>query len=151
MGTVLAIAGITAALAAGASDPVIGTWTLNLAKSKFSPGPAPKSQTRTYAADSDGVSLTFNGVAADGSPVFGESTFKYDNKAYPISGSPDYDAISLQRVNDNTVKSTMMKTGKKVGSTTRTVSAHGKVLTLATKASDVNGKPYENIGVYDKQ
>ena len=24
-------------------DPVVGTWVLNVAKSKFSPGPAPKS------------------------------------------------------------------------------------------------------------
>jgi hypothetical protein len=151
IGTILAIAGIAAASAADAPDPVVGTWTLNLAKSKFNPGPAPKSQTRTYTADADGISLAFKGVTADGSPVFGESTFKYDNKAYPFSGSPDYDAISLQRVNGSTVKSIMMKSGKKVGSTTRTISAHGKVLTLATKATDVNGKPYENVGVYDKQ
>ena len=38
--------GTSAALAA---DPAIGTWKLNLAKSTFSPGPAPRSQVRTYA------------------------------------------------------------------------------------------------------
>jgi hypothetical protein len=30
------------------SNPLIGTWKLNLAKSKFSPGPPPKSQTLTF-------------------------------------------------------------------------------------------------------
>ena len=30
------------------SSPLIGTWKLNLAKSKFSPGPPPKSQTLTF-------------------------------------------------------------------------------------------------------
>jgi len=32
-------------LSAQASDPRIGTWKLNVAKSKYSPGPAPQSLT----------------------------------------------------------------------------------------------------------
>ena len=35
-------------LPAQESDPLVGTWELNVAKSKYSPGPAPKSETRTY-------------------------------------------------------------------------------------------------------
>jgi len=57
------------AWAAGAVDPVVGTWTLNVEKSKFSPGPAPKSQTRTYSAGADGVSLSVSGVGADGTAI----------------------------------------------------------------------------------
>jgi hypothetical protein len=149
VGAVIAAAGV--ALAAGAPDPVVGTWTLNVAKSKFHPGPAPKSQTRTYSVDADGVSVSVQGVAADGTPISQESTFKYDGKAYAMKGAADFDAISLKRVTDNTVKSTMMKAGKPVGTTIRTVSAHGKVLTLSTKGTDANGKPYDNVAVYDKQ
>jgi hypothetical protein len=149
VGAVLAAAGV--ALAAGPPDPVAGTWTLNVAKSKFSPGPAPKSQTRTYSVDADGVSLSVTGVGADGAPISQESTFKYDGRAYAMKGAADYDAISLKQVDANTVKSTMMKAGKPVGTTIRTISAHGKVLTLATKATDAKGKPYDNVAVYDKQ
>lgn len=148
VGAVLAAAGV--ASAAGAADPVVGTWTLNVAKSKFSPGPAPKSQTRTYSVDADGVSLSVTGIGADGTAISQESTFKYDGKAYVMKGTADYDAISLKQVDGNTVKSIMMKAGKPVGTTTRTLSAHGKVLTLSTKATDANGKPYENVAVYDK-
>ena len=149
LGAVLAAAG--AVSAAGVVDPVVGTWTLNLAKSTFNPGPAPKSQTRTYSVDADGVSLSVAGALADGTAISQESTFKYDGRAYAMKGAADYDAISLKQVNANTVKSTMMKAGKPVGTTTRTVSANGKVLTLSTKGTDANGKPYENIAVYDKQ
>jgi hypothetical protein len=149
VGAVLATAGVV--LAAAAADPVVGTWTLNVEKSKFSPGPAPKSQTRTYSVDSAGVSLEVKGVGADGTATSQESTFKYDGKAYAMKGAADYDAISLKRVNASTVKSIMIKAGKPVGSTTRTVSAHGKVLTLSTKATDANGKTYDNVAVYDKQ
>jgi type IV secretory pathway protease TraF len=149
VGAVLATAGVV--LAATAADPVVGTWTLNVEKSKFSPGPAPKSQTRTYSVDSAGVSLEVKGIGADGTATSQESTFKYDGKAYVMKGAADYDAISLKQVNANTVKSIMIKAGKPVGTTTRTVSAHGKVLTLSTKATDANGKAYDNVAVYDKQ
>lgn len=149
VGAVLATAGVV--LAATATDPVVGTWTLNVEKSKFSPGPAPKSQTRTYSVDSAGVSLEVKGIGADGTATSQESTFKYDGKAYAMKGAADYDAISLKQVNANTVKSIMIKAGKPVGTTTRTVSGHGKVLTLSTKATDVNGKTYDNVAVYDKQ
>src|SRR5258708_15078399 len=90
VGAVLATAGVV--LADGAADPVVGTWTLNVAKSNFNPGPAPKSQTRTYSA---GVSLEVKGVGADGTATSQESTFKYDGKAYVMKGAADYDAITL--------------------------------------------------------
>lgn len=149
VGAVLAVAGVT--MAAGAVDGVVGTWTLNVAKSTFDPGPPPKSQTRTYTQGDDGISMTFTGVAADGSAISGQSTFKYDGKAYPMTGSKDYDAISLKRVNGSTVKSTMMRAGKQVGVTTRTISGHGKVLTLTTKIVGADGKAYSTVAVYDKQ
>jgi hypothetical protein len=151
MGTVLA-AGLGAlAWAPDAPDPVVGTWTLNVAKSKFTPGPAPKSQTRTYTESAQGTTLTFNGVAADGSPMSGLSTYKYDGKDYPITGSKDYDTLSLKRLNGTTVRSTLKKSGKVVGAAIRTLSAHGKVMTLSTKVTDAKGGRYDNIAVYDKQ
>jgi hypothetical protein len=151
IGTLLSVGGSAAAVAADAPDPVIGTWTLNVAKSRFSPGPAPKSQTRTYTQTAQGTALTFSGVAADGSSVSGQSTFNYDGKEYPITGSPDFDTLSLQRINGSTVKSKLKRGGKAVGTTTRTISAHGKVMTLATKGRDVKGAPYDNVMVFDKQ
>ena len=48
LGTLLAALGV-AQLAAQADDPVVGTWELNVGKSKFDPGPAPKSESRTYS------------------------------------------------------------------------------------------------------
>jgi hypothetical protein len=151
VGTIIAVGSGAVALAAGAPDAMDGTWTLNVGKSKFSPGPAPKSQTRTYATTVEGTTLTFNGVAADGSAVSGQSTFKYDGKDYPITGSPDYDTLTLKRINGSTVKSMQKKDGKVVGSTVRTISAHGKVLTLSSKGKDAKGVSYHNIAVYDKQ
>jgi hypothetical protein len=151
IGTVLSAVGGATAFAASKADPAIGTWTLNVEKSKFTPGPGPKSATRTYAQTADGIALTYSGVAADGSPISGQSTFKYDGKDYPITGSPDFDTISLKRVNATTVKSTQKKNGAVIGWTTRSVSAHGKVLTLSSKGKDAKGAPFHSVAVYDKQ
>jgi hypothetical protein len=140
-----------AAMSAAAADSVVGAWTLNAAKSSFDPGPAPKSQTRTYTEDSDGTAVAVTGVGADGSAVSQQATFKYDGKAYPWTGSPDVDAVSLKRVNGSTVTGTLMKAGKKVGTTTRTISGHGKILTLSTTTTGADGKTHKTVTVFDKQ
>jgi hypothetical protein len=151
MGILVGVGGSGLSRAADAPDAAIGTWTLNLAKSKFTPGPAPKSTTRTYAQTAQGISLSVTGVAADGSAISMQTTFKYDGKEYPYTGSPNYDSLSLKRVNGSTVKSVLKKNGKVVGSTTRTISAHRKVLTLSTKWTDVKGVTHDEVAVYDKQ
>ena len=138
-------------MAADAPDPVVGTWTLNSAKSKFNPGPAMKSQTRTYTQTAQGTAMTFTGVAADGSPMSGQSNFKYDGKDYKITGSADYDTLSLKRLNGTTVRSDLKKGGKAVGTTVRTLSGHGKVMTLASKGKSATGASFDNVMVFDKQ
>lgn len=151
VGTMLAVGSGAVAVAAGASEAAVGTWVLNLEKSKFSPGPAPKSQTRTYTQSADGTTLTITGVAADGSTMSGQSTFKYDGKDYAITGSPDFDTLALKRVNGSTVKSVQKLNGKVVASSTRTISAHGKVLTTTSKGKNAKGASYHNVYVFDKQ
>jgi hypothetical protein len=151
IGTVLAAGLGSVTLADVAPDPIVGTWTLNTARSKFTPGPTPKSQTRTYAETAQGTTMTFKGIAGDGSPMSGQSTFKYDGKDYPITGSPAYDTLSLKRLNGSTVRSTLKKGGKVVGATIRTISGHNKVLTLSTKATDSKGVPFDYVAVYDRQ
>jgi hypothetical protein len=139
------------ASAADAPDAALGTWTLNVARSKFTPGHELKSQTRTYTESSKGITLKVNGSAADGTTFSQQSTFQYDGKSYPITGSADYDALTLQKVNDNTVSGTLLKAGKPVGTSIRTISLHGKLMTLSIKLKDAHGQRNEMIAVYDKR
>jgi hypothetical protein len=151
MGTVLAAGGASVALADAAADPAVGTWTLNLDKSKFSGTPAPKSQTRSYEQTADGLHMTYTGAAADGSAISGESTYKYDGKDYPITGSPDFDTLAVTRVSSHEVKGKQKKAGKLVGTTTRTISKDGKTMTLAGRLKNAKGDTVENTMVFDKQ
>lgn len=152
LGTIAAFSISGIASAADAADPAVGTWVLNLAKSKYSsPDRTPKSQTRVYTQSAEGTSLTIQSTMADGSSATQKSTFKYDGKSYPFSGAPMYDALTLKQVDAHTVKSAQWKDGKETGETTRTIAADGKSMTVTTTGKDAKGAPYKDEGVYDKK
>ena len=145
------LAFVAAPHAATAADPVFGTWKLNVAQSKFSPGPALKSQTRTYKDSAGSVAMSFSQVSADGKESAGASTFKYDGKEYPITGSPDYDTLVLKAVNDHTIESSQKRAGKVVGTSTRTVAKDGKTMTLVSKGTSATGVAFDNTLVFDRE
>ena len=85
-------------LLAQATDPLVGTWELNLAKSKFAYGPVPKSSTRTFVQDGDWLKFTNRGIDADGKPYLIQFTARYDGKDYPVTGDPTMDTTSWKRI-----------------------------------------------------
>ena len=136
------------------SKAFVGTWKLNLEKSKYPAGTAPKSLTRTVSADGDTVTYKFEGVSADGTAFsFGYST-KYDGKDSEMTGTGipyGADHIAIKQLNSHQLSATLKKGDKAVGSTSSTVSHDGKKLTLTSKGTDANGKPEKTVSVYDKQ
>jgi hypothetical protein len=134
------------------SDSTLGTWTLNLAKSKYTPGPPPKSETRIYEANgANGVKATFNRVDAAGKNVTISYSAMYDGKDYKYIGSPDADTIVLKRVDPNTVEATLKKNGKVMQTTKAVVSQGGKVRTLTTTGTDGSGRSINNVMVFDRK
>ena len=149
---VLSILIFTFSFAARAQqDPVIGTWKLNLAKSKYTGMDAPKSQTYKYEANGpDGVKFTNDTVNADGTKIHAEYAVKFDGNPGPVKGDPNRDMTTNKRVDANTTSGTSSLKGKQVGTYTRSVSKDGKTLTVTAKGTNA-GKPYEQTSVYDRQ
>jgi hypothetical protein len=143
---------VTLALAGLAQAPtgMAGTWTLNSAKSKFSPGPAPKSMTITYAPSGNMMKITVDAVTADGAKQHWEMSGAYDGKDYPVTGNPDADMISLKLVDEKTGESTFKKGDKVMATNTRTLSADGKVLTIASEGVTGKGEPRNDVQVFEK-
>src|SRR5262245_7470952 len=106
-------------------DPSIGTWKLNLQKSKYSPGPAPKSKTATTKSDGDRIHVTVTGVTANGLATSSEYSYRLDGRNYPVTGSGDYDTVAAKE-SGNTVEGTRKKAGKVVQTYTRVISQDGK-------------------------
>jgi hypothetical protein len=148
-GTALAALGVH--VAAQTADPLIGTWELNIAKSKYDPGPAPKSETRTYVVVGQDIKATSKGVDADGKPTSRQLTLNYDGKDRPATGSLDLDALSLKRIDAFTAEFTLKKTGKVVATGTRAISKDGKVMTIATKGTNAKGQAFNDVQVFDKR
>lgn len=138
-------------LPANPADPVNGTWELNIGKSTFEPGPAPKSQTRIYESDGETVRHTSKGVNAEGTATEVEYTARYDGKDYPMTGNPVADTISLKRIDERTTEATLKKAGKVVSTTTRVSSKDGKELTFTTTGTNENGQTIRNILVFDRK
>ena len=139
--------GVTVCLA---DSPQMGTWKLNEAKSKFSPG-ATKNHTVVYEAAGDSVKITVDGVDGAGNPSHNEWTGKFDRKFYPVTGDPTSDMRSYRKINNHTLALTAKK-GDKVTLTGRiVVSANGRTRTVTTTATDSKGKRFSNRAVYDKQ
>src|ERR1700752_5336098 len=89
------------------ADMSIGTWKLNLAKSKYDPASlAPKSQTTKNEAAPDGVKQTADIVDSTGKMIHTEYTAKYDGKDYPVKGDPNRDTVSVKKVDDYTFEFT---------------------------------------------
>ena len=134
-----------------AADINVGTWKLNIAKSKFSPGPALKSQTLTIEAwGEDGVRFAADGVDAEGKPMHWEFQAKYDGKDYPFKGNPDADSIAYKRIDANTVEASTKLKGKPTGLTRVVVAKDGKTRTLTQTGKNAKGQDVNNHLVYEK-
>ncbi len=134
-------------------NPLVGTWKLNTAKSKFDPGPAPKSLTRTVVAQGDGVKYSFEGVGADDKPVAYGFSVSFDGKDNPIMGSmpAGADTISAMRKGDSSFEATLKKGGKVIGTSKVTVSKDGTVTTVETHGTTASGAKQHDVQVYEKQ
>ncbi len=133
-----------------ASDVNIGTWKLNEAKSKLTPG-ATKNQTVTYEAMGDQVKVTLDGITADGKSVHIEWTGKYDGKFYPLTGDSNVDERSYKQVNGRTVEVISKKDGKVVGTTRVVVAPDGKSRTVTSTTTSAKGAKVTSVAVYDKE
>jgi hypothetical protein len=148
--TLAALLGAAVVCLAQAVDPNMGTWKLNEAKSKISPG-TPKNTTVVYAPAGDSVKITVDGVDPGGKPVHSEWTGKFDGKDYPATGDPTSDARSYKRVNDRTLAMTGKKDGKPVLTVNIAVAPDGKARTVTAKGTDAKGNKYTSVSVYEKQ
>jgi hypothetical protein len=134
------------------TDPAVGSWSLNTAKSKPDPSlPAVKSQMRTYTASPGGLTVAVHLVMADGSAHDVGSSFAYDGKKHAVTGVDAYDAIRVKHLGPGSSYSTLYSGGKPIGHLTRKVSKDGKTMTVTSIYTDKSGNKVHDVGVFDRQ
>lgn len=132
-------------------EPWLGTWKLNVAKSKFSPGPPPKSMiVNSAAAEGGGFTYTSDTVAADGKTTHVEYFSKPDGKDYPMKTATT-DAIWLKKIDDYTNQFATKMGGKVVATGGTVYSRDGKLRTQTWTVTNAQGDKVESTAVFDRQ
>ena len=106
--TVMLLTALTLFVATAGADQLSGTWSMNAEKSKYSPGPPPKSLTVAVESDENNHKIDATGTDGDGKPIHVQYGAKFDGKDYPATGNANADTISVKRIDANTVE-TMQK------------------------------------------
>ena len=151
LGTVALIASV-ATPGRGSTDPAIGTWSLDVGKSKYEPGPAPKSEMRTYESMPDGtIRLTIHINMADGTSVTQTTTYRRDGSPHIITNNPNIDSIETLPGKGGGVRTTYFRAGKVVGHMTTAYSKDRSVLTMTQTLTRPSGQSEHDVRVYERR
>jgi hypothetical protein len=132
----------------------IGTWKLNLQKSTFPPGTAPKSDTRVYEDRGGGVVMsTHTTVNQQGQEALTIYVAKFDGKEYPVAtrGSGALSTIAFHMIDPYSEAFVLTRDGKVAVRGTTTVSKDGKTLTMTLNTTNAQGQTSQGISIYEKQ
>ena len=144
--------GLALATVAMAADPIIGLWKLNLAKSKFASGQAPKEQTEIYREAGQGqIELNYNSIPSSGAstilkitlPAHGGLNSRSDN----AKGYLEMETL----ITPGEWCMTRTQNGKQVAALHKIVGKEGKTMRQTETGTDDHGKPYQNELFYDRQ
>ena len=139
-------------LLAQAQESLFGTWKMNAAKSKYSPGPIPKSNIAKWEPFEGGVKLTVDIVLAKGETQHYDSSGKFDGKDNPLKcNNPDGDTMAFSKIDARTYEVVTKKGGKTTLTARIVVAADGKTRVTTQTGSDGQGRTVNNTMFYEKQ
>lgn len=151
---VMTLTGLSALPQAGfaQNDPFLGVWQLNIAKSKYSPGPPPKSQTWYFWEDEAKIRKNSQvTIRADGVPNAVVFIHIYDDQTRAVPGAQGYDSSAYTRVDAHTIKARYLQAGKVLQTATLSISQDGKTLTYMGTGINADGQQVNNLRIYEKQ
>ena len=153
IGINLAVALVLAGtLLAQAQESLFGTWKMNAAKSKYSPGPVPKSNIAKWETFQGGVKLSVDAVPAKGETQHYESSGKFDGKDNPVKGNnPDGDTMAFSKIDARTYEAVTKKGGKTTLTAHIVVAADGKTRITTQTGKNGQGETVNNTMFYEKQ
>lgn len=127
-----------------------GTWKLNLAKSKYSPGPGPKSSTTKVEPWENGLMATTDTVTAQGETRHIEVKGKFNVVDNPVTGDPNVDTQAFRRAGGRSYVVVSKKGGQETTTTRVSISEDGKTRTTLTTGKNAQGQAVNNTAVYDR-
>jgi hypothetical protein len=138
-------------------EQIIGTWILNLEKSQYAAGQAPKSEVRSFDDRTDGMILcTFHRETARGDRHFGHWLVRLNGDFHPEysraeGGKPTASTLQLRKIDDRTYEANAKQQGKVYFKSTMTISPDGKALTWKISTTNAQGAESTQVRAYDRE
>lgn len=148
--SLITLAGVLFAGPALAADPIVGTWKLNVAKSKFSVGGELTAGTRVYAEVNGTYSLEQKLTGKDGKERSSRSEARDGEDVKQSSSNAIADTIHAKKIDASTWDFELKKDGKVIGHTHRVVSADGRTLTVHSTGVHLSGGKGAETLVFDR-
>ena len=129
-----------------------GTWTLNLEKSVYSPGPPPyKRATMTVEPLGRGwVRFSYDFVYPRGGLQHVEWDGRFDGSDYTVQGADEYVTYAYRQTGERTYEITAKVDSRVTAVAAVTISSDGRTLTTTTRTSSARGQ-LTNTTVYEKK
>jgi hypothetical protein len=147
----LCVAMLLGTQAAFAGENWVGSWKLNAAKSNFTSEAVTRAQTLKFEATPAGITLTSEGTDAQGKPMHGAYTSKFDGKDVAWTGNPSADMACPKRIDDNSYENVWKSSGKSTMTARVVVSNDNKTLTITQTPTGAHGGAASSVAVYDRQ
>jgi hypothetical protein len=129
----------------------VGSWKMNVSKSKLGPVPPPRSLISTIEKDGEHTKVTGIHISTEGVRSEARYSAKLDGKDYPLTGSMHADTISLRKIGIRTIERIDKKAGKVVESSITVFSVDGKTSTTTGKATTSQGDSFQYRFINEKQ
>ena len=139
-----------------ATDPIIGTWKLNVAESTFSTAMQdvpPKELTEVLREIEDGrIELAQHGIQEDGAPVTFRITYSAQGGVVTVIDAEGTEGVTFIEtlVSPGNWYVTTLRDGKQVIVRHKVVTADGKAKRETVHGTDEHGQPFEQIEVFER-
>ena len=135
---------------AAQSDPFLGVWEMNHAKSSVTRGTAPLSEIVAIVAEADGLKSTLV-MINEGQGRAEVHHYKFDGNPHPTEGG-DARHLTFKRTGPRSAEITVIRSGQVTATRRMEVSSDGKTLSFNATGKSANGTPYANdLRVYEKK
>lgn len=135
-----------------ASDPIVGMWKLNVAKSKFVAGAELTAGTRLYTEVNGTYTLEQKLTGKDGKEISNRVQYRDGEDTKQASPLPNgADTTHAKKVDANTWDFDLKKGTKVIGHVHRVISADGRTMTAHNTGARLNGAKGDETLVFDRQ
>jgi hypothetical protein len=131
----------------------LGIWRVDVARSRYQPGPGPRSETLRFETVGEGFKVSLDGVNEQG-PYHSEGTGKFDGIDVPVVATPARQArftYAFSRIDDHTWDIVIKVNGERRILVHNVVSDDGRTMRGVSTAVTNQGQTTSQVVIYEKQ